>query len=724
MTIGDYFINWNSDIISISAVLVLVLMLSGYFYGRIIQKYIPVLKNIDCTVFGVLFIFAIFQMEIIWAVYSHASTQISYILLIVIIVISPILCLITWSNVVPSWKHLASLLIGCLITAALCYSSSKMTTMNIYSDTITYLSQTIESMKSDYFGRIVYVNGLVWDNLDLLHDFSGYYYFWAMLLKLVRELPLFTYNGLYAPLYIWGGTMLFGMTLGSLAVSCVNTLFTDEKWQWKGLILTLAALSPFYTNYWNTTLGFFGNTIRTISIGAAMLIVFLILKNIRKSFGLFLLLIPVYTSGICFSSSSFFIEAFITLGLFFSLCFMGVKNWKTWIGFILSCIPIFRYALIILFFMISSENYWLMTLILYGVIAVLCLIAWLIRNHFVIFDKAGTILFPILLVGLILYSFLGKTTFDMSYYFVSRSENDMTVNMTSHTSTLELIRNIVFYLLCILCFVNFKTNKRFKMLLIILGLLILNPLVEPAISTFFTGEAYSRSFDLLTNPFTIAFLIYNFDLLLTSIPLNLAVSAAFTIAAVWFFAIPNITSVPTKAMEPPEEGYDWKLKITKDSEDIYKYTQNIISDPDRRPGVLSQDVGLKGYVTDIYSSFTSAQYRDTLAGKNPEPLANTLVRLMYPENRFADDTSDLFEEQLDYSKLIDVFRRFADDYIIISNTMAIWDERGWYVQSYQKAIDSGLVTLVYQNDSWAILKLNENWEPQKKSSDRYWVHMY
>ena len=177
-------------------------------------------------------------------------------------------------------------------------------------------------------------------------------------------------------------------------------------------------------------------------------------------------------------------------------------------------------------------------------------------------------------------------------------------------------------------------------------------------------------------------------------------------------------------MEPAKEGYEWKLKITKDSEDIYNYIQNMISNPEKRVGILSQDIGIKGYVTDIYSSFTSTQYRDTLAGKNPDPMATTLVKLMFPENRFANDSSNLFEEELDYSKLINVFQKYGEDYIIISNTMAIWDERGWYTQSYQRAIDSGLVSLVYKNDSWALLKMNKDWEPVKKNNERYWVHMY
>ena len=722
MSLSDYFIHWNSDIMSISAVLTTVLMLSGYFYGRVLQRFIPQLEKTDGTVFGLLFIIALFQIEIFWSVMTQADTQIAYIFLLMIISFSPLLCLFTWSNVIPSWKHLVSLITGLAITIGLCFASSKLTTMNTFSDAITYLSQTIESMESTYFGRIVYINGHVWANgtIDKFHDFNGYCYFWAMLLKFVKETSLFSYNGLFSPIYIWGGTMLFGMSLGSLAVSCVNVLFTDRKWEWKGFLVSLAALSPFYTNYWNTTLGFFGNNIRTISIGAAFLVTYLILK--KRSFGLLLLLIPIYLAGINFSSTSFFISAFLTMGLFFSLCFMKTKNWKIWVGFIFSCTPIFHYALIIFFY--EKWNYWIITGLLLLIIAVLSLIAWLLRNHFDIFNKFGIILLPIVFIGFFGYSLFGKTSFDMSYYFVSRSENDMTLNMTSHVTTLELIRNIVFYILCICCFINFKKDKRFKMLLLILGILILNPLVEPTISTFFTSEAYSRSFDILTNPFTIIFLIHNLDSLISSLPLNLIVSAGLTVCSLVFFAIPNLTQIPTKAMEPPTDGYDWKLKVTKDSADIYKYVQDILSNKEDRTNFLSQDTGLKGYVTDIYLNFNAVQYRDALAGKNSDPATQELVKLMYPDNQFVENANDLFNEELDYSKLPSVFREFAKDYIIFSNKTALWDERGWYTSAYQSAIDSGLVTLVYQNDSWAILKMNPDWEPRKKSADRYWVHMY
>ena len=39
-TIGYYFENWNTDFISLSILVNIILLLSGYFYGKIFQKFI------------------------------------------------------------------------------------------------------------------------------------------------------------------------------------------------------------------------------------------------------------------------------------------------------------------------------------------------------------------------------------------------------------------------------------------------------------------------------------------------------------------------------------------------------------------------------------------------------------------------------------------------------------------------------------------------------------
>ena len=718
--IGYYFANWNSDVISISAIIVLVILLSAYFYGRVFQRLIPSLKDTDSTVLGVLFIFAIFQAEIFWSISVSASTTVAYWLMLITLCFSPFLCLFTWANIVPSWKHLVSLVTGIIVTALLCWASSKMTTNNIYFDSISYLSQAIESADASVFGHMVYTSGYSYNEIDVFHDYNGYCYFWGMIIRFVAGSKLFSYDGLLTPIYIWSATMLYGMCLGCLTVSSVNVLYRETKWKWVGLILTIALLSPFYTNYWNTTLGFFGNTIRTIAVGQSFLLAFLYLKK-RKP-GLLLALLPVYTAGMCFSSSCFFLAAFLTMGLFFTMCLSHEKKWINWLCFILSCLPIFHYALLI--FWGASKSYWLITGITVAIVGILCLIAWLIRDHFEVFCKAGTVLLPVVFAVLVILSFVKPGEFNMAYFFASRSADDMTVNMTSHTSTKELIRNIAFYALLLCIFINFKKETRFKTLILILILLVLNPLVEPAIANFLTSGVYSRSFDLLTNPFTIAFIGFNFNKLFSNIPVNLAASGIVSVAALAFYGIPTLTTVPSRAMLPPDDQeYDWKSKVTVNSEDIYEKVQKNISNPANKPYVLSQDVSIKGYVTGIWMDFTSTDYRETLADMEANPEHAELVNMLYPTNRF-DTGNDVTGEGIDFTKLSDVVTRMGSNYLIISNTMSTWDERGWFDKAYKNLIDTGHASLFYENEDWAVLEIDRNWEHSPKHADRYWVHKY
>ena len=65
---------------------------------------------------------------------------------------------------------------------------------------------------------------------------------------------------------------------------------------------------------------------------------------------------------------------------------------------------------------------------------------------------------------------------------------------------------------------------------------------------------------------------------------------------------------------------------------------------------------------------------------------------------------------------------YDPDYLVISNTMAIWDSRGWYNKAYSSVVNSGQCTKIYENDSWAVLQINHEWSEPNKSSERYWVH--
>lgn len=705
-TIGTYIENWNTNFISISVLITFIFLTSGYFYGRLFERFAKSLRYVDASFLGFFFILAAFQLEIFWSISATGSTAIAYRLLPILVFASPILCLVFRARVLPGWRHLFSLVISVAITVLICYTSSKLTTNNTFFDTITYLSEVIESSVSDHFGHMSYANGIPIDYIDPLHDYQGFYYFFGMIVRRIHN--MFDFTTSLTPIYIWSATMIYAMCIGQLLTSAANILF-PKWWKWSGVLFGACMLAPFYTNYFNTTLAFFGNTYRPIMVGASVMLAYLIMR--AREPGLFLPLGVTYMANICATSSGFFLSAFVTAGLLFALAYVNEKNYKVWLGFILSCFPIFLYAMFIL---LPTENQFFK---LFGVALVavifLCGIAFLIRNHFTYFNWVFRIIFPIAVVGMAVLAYhFSKGSFPYSFFFEGRSTMDMTVNYTSHVDEFELYRNIIFYILLALLLVNLKVEWGFKSFLLAVVLLFLNPLVQPAVSQLLTSHVYSRTFDLLVNPFTLVFLAYNVTQLFPIKPLNYAVTwLLLPIACAFFvyFGYRNITIPYSKPLVNTEEDYNWVNKVTDNTYDMYTFFDEQIIAKGETPRLLSQDISIKGYVPNIRMAFSATDFRSAIGDEERFEESKDEVVLLYPGTRYIDD--NYFGVEPDYSKLKDIVIKHQADYLIINNVLAVWNDRGWWEKSYAEVIGIGLGEKVYENDTWAVLKINHDYKP-------------
>lgn len=701
MDIQYYLEHWNTNVISLSVLITLVFLLAGYFYGCALKKLAPSLKKVDTTFLGFFTIIALFQLEIFWSVSTTQSTNIAYTFLIVLLFAGPVLCLLLRANILPGWRNLFSLLLGVGITIILCAISKTLTTNNVFFDSITYLSETVESSVAAVFGNMAFPNGVWIDMVDPLHDYQGYYYLFGMIMRYIGN--HFAVEGSLTPIYIWSATMLYGMCIGGLIISSANVLF--PRFRIVGVVLGIAILAPYYTNYFNTTLAFFGNTIRPIMTGFAVLVVYLIMKE--KEANLFLPLTMIYLALLCATSSGLFISAFITAGLFFYLIFSNESNYKMWMGFSISCFPIFLYALLVLRH--GMNRIYLYSFVVLVLEIILCAIIWFLRNHFAIVHKIGKILFPIVVVGLVAVSILvWDTKYGHALFWETRSLNDMTLNYTSHVDQNELYRNIILYGMLLLMFVNPRFEKPMKWFLVIVAILFLNPLVQPAISNYLTTHVYSRAFDIIVNPFTIIFLIYN---IFNLIPRNKMLSAFLCFALLipcGLFSLQvgyKTATVPYSiTMVPYEDDYNWETKVTDNSFDMYTFIEENLANEENRPWILSQDVGLKGYVPNISISFSSTDFRSSL--DNPELFEQNkdIVTLLYPGVRLASDNY-FGEGHVDFSRLKNVVHDTNADYLILNNTAAVWNERGWWEKSYYELINGGLCEIIYENPTWVVMKI-------------------
>ena len=702
----SYYLNhWNDNMFSISILITLVLMLSGYFYGKIFQKYIKVLKRFDCTFLGVFFILALFQIYTFYAISLNTSTDQAYYLVAILICASPILCLILWVNPLPDWHNLFGFLFGIGAAIILAWASSSLTTNNVFFDSVYYLSEVIENMSKSTFGHIYYYSGEYLYGVDRFHDFQGFYYFWAMILRWAKN--LFNLNSTITPVYIWSASLAYYAALGNTVYNAVITLY--HKLKWWGLIISVAILAPYYTNYFNTTLAFFGNSWRAVILGMSMMLIYLLLKT--KETLLFIPLTITYYAGICASSSSMFMDAFLTAGLLFYMAFRKREDYRCYIWLTVSILPLVHYALLI--FATELSKYWEILGISIAVVAIVSLIAWLLRQHMDIVTMVIRILFPIILLALLVLSYKYRDSiYGYSYFFSSRSLGDMTVNLTSHVNQNEFIRNIVFYILLIIMIIGYKTEKNYKLFLSILALLFLNPAVEPAVAHYLTSDVYSRSFDLIINPFSFAFVIYCVHKTLKPIHLNwvlLPIAGAISVS----FAYTNLTVPYSNQLVVQDPGYNWENKVTSDAYDLYQYIANNIAmneDAQSRPVFLSQDVGLKGYVPNIKLAFNTSDYRDALSQEDVFQKHKDMVLLLSPAKRY--DNYELFGQKGDYDNLSKVLYQYGADYLVIRNTIALKSDRGdWYEHCYYKTVNSGQASVVYQNDTWALLKINTSYIP-------------
>ena len=714
-TLSYFFENWNSDVVSIGCLLAGILMLSGYFWGRFFQKICPSLQKADATFLGVFAIFAGFELYSFWAVQTRADVSHAGMVVAVLLCAGPVLCIAFRANVIPSWKHLASLVVGIFIAWVLGAASAKLNTNNIFFDSVFYLSETLESSVNSTFGGMDFYVGRE-AAVDFLHDVQGCYYLWGTLLRWVRQ-SFEVNSGSLTPVYIWGASVLYFMSLGNLLVSSVNTVFTKQKWF--ALPVCLLLLSPFYTNYFNTTLGFFGNTMRTVCVGWAMLIIYDLVRSHEKM--LYLPLGIVAYAGIAFSSSSLFIFVFMIAGLFFALSFMNKTVWTDYAGLMLASIGVLQMALVLV---LPSHNtsFWFNLIVPMALMGAAAFVFWLLRDHLAIVNKIIRILFPVVLIGLIVLSYpLCDSEYGYSFFFEKRSYHDMCNNYTAHDNTLELWRNIVMYAMIGLLFVNFKTKKSFKVFLLVTAALFLNPLTEPFVANHLTLEAYNRSFDLLVNPFTLCFYIANMHRLLKPFYVSWGALPVLGVAATVMIAQPNLTVPYSITLTFDSENMDWEYKVTDDQMDIYKYINDTLKPSiDHKPVILSQDVDLKAYVDTIYVPFSANRFRlgyETEEGFNSVYDEMTLLNphRLTDANKVVDpDGNEVEGDYANLSKLVDYYQA---DYLLIRNTVALWDERGWFDKCYISLIHSGQAEVEYENDSWALLKINHDYKEDAESSE-------
>lgn len=678
-----------------SIVITILFTLIGYLYGKIYSKYINSLEDISCIGLGILSVFALFQIITFVGVGLDLTYHIYLFGLFFITILPLIICIIAKVNIVPNKKDLIAVVYGLVFSILLGYISSSLNTNNAFYDSTFYMSKVIESSSQLKMAHVSNYTGAQLVRLDVYYDYQGYYYFWGMILKIYRNIT--EYNNSLTPLYLWGASILYYFSLGMLIA---NSIFVLKKVKWWFWVIFPLFLLPYVTNYFNTTLGFFGNTIRMVGTSYFCLITYMLIT--KKDFRLYGLLFIINLFGLCVSSSALFINVLLSVSLFFYYCFKQEKDLHHYLYLILSAAPLLHYLMIIF-------SGWEMNLplVAYGFLGIYILLIFIFILAIKI-DKLNrccirllSFLPGLVLVVLVLASIFFSRLQPYEYYFNLSSKNDMLLNYTNWIDINELIRNVGLWLMLIIAFVNIHRYAKYKLFLIIILLMFLNPLTMPTIYVVFTKDVYHRIFEIIVNPFNLAILLCSCLDIVKNRYMGVLFIGSLSLTSAYLF----LNTSYSNQLKPYQEDYNYELKVSESLYDVYEYIENNIDKNNEfRPTFITQDIGLKAYIPNIYVSYGTVDYRTALENDYDEN--NKLqqqVNYFYPNRVYENDSP--FNVVPDYQKTCEVIIDSQADYVLMKSDIATKDANGNYIFTWWNA--RACCDVEYENDHWVLLKVRK-----------------
>ncbi|MCI5773877.1 MAG: hypothetical protein MR210_04875 [Erysipelotrichaceae bacterium] len=680
-------------IILSSVLITALLIIDGYLYGKVYTKFISCLSEISCIALGVLSILAIFQVFTFIGIGLDLTYHIYLLGFILAIILPFILVVIFRVNIIPNRKDFISIGFGIVFCILLGIMSSKLNTNNAFYDSTFYMSKVVESSSQLTMAHISNYTGAKLARLDLYYDYQGYYYLWGMILKLYRN--IFNYTNSLAPLYLWGASFLYYFCLGVLVSNSVQAIGKVKKWFW---VIFPILLLPYVTNYFNTTLGFFGNSFRTVGTGYFCLIMYLLIY--KEDVRLFFMLFMINLGTLCLSSSSLFINVLLSVGLFIYYNLKQEKNYKVYFYLILSALPLLYYLIIVFNSWEISQP--IVGYALAGLYFVLLILFYVFSKNVKLSSTIVKILpfiFPVILVLLIVGSFVLRNIQPYSYYFNLSSKNDMLLNYTNWIDGRELLRNILLWLALLLCYINFKFKSKYKLLLLVITLLFLNPLTMPMIYIVFTKDVYHRIFEMIVNPFNLAIIFYSLINLFKYKIVSVSLSTLFSIVSFYLFF--NITY--SNQLIPYQDDYNYQLKVSESLYDMYGYIENNVEkDYDKRPLFISQDINLKAYIPNILVSYSTIDYRAALEKDYDEnDKMQEQINYFYPNRVYEYDSP--FDVVPNYANTCEVIISSQADYVLLKSDIATVDENNNYMYTWWNA--RACSDVEYENDHWVLLKV-------------------
>lgn len=555
-------------------------------------------------------------------------------------------------------------------------------------DTLHYLATIIETSNSDFLVQFI-ESGYEKTTLIATEDFQAYYYFlsavyfFSQKIKLSLEFSILTLN---MPIVIWVGSILRFI----LSISILFATFEELKIKsiLKKVPFIILIILYFGTFYYNTVFAFYGNSFRTLYAAVLSLLVYKNLKdeeiNIKSAF--LILLTSFAMNG--FSSSGYFITLFILYGYTIS-----IFN-KHFIHFNLGHLYIYLMPTIVFILNVISLSYSLtMGLLLIGLLILVYVLYKLNADKMNVFIKLSfRFLIPLFIFVYSAYLLLTKQI--LISFFMDGGFGDMAWGYFSFYDNYHVLTNLLLWISLI--YYLLKSNDSFKIVILSIFIVFLNPVCYAFLVKYLTLLIFYRGFDSIFNIFTMTLLIH---FLLESMKYKKTFYLIFLSISI-YLAQHSLTEYYHQYFVP-EENYDGFSRLVDDEAHLFEVlnTKIVLENYDRAK-VIGSTPTVKGFVSNIYSLIDVNYYRNLKRFSDtnqsaPSELVNIFTKRFY----FGEP---LFDTPANYDQVCTYLVDEKVDFVILDKSQ-FYEKDGVYVPLYFEV--RGCASFIYENDSFMLYQL-------------------
>lgn len=581
-----------------------------------------------------------------------------------------------------STMHVVMMLI--MVLALLYYSyNTTLGELNGF-DTTHYLNLVTNNIGIDRLNskNVLYGNIVDGSAYSYQYTFQSYYYFASSILYLVGKfMTLFKIEFYYATAFIWIFQVLFFALLSDLILESLNKLFNKEYIIY--LFIFIMFILGYGRQYYNSVFGFYGNTLRTVVVGFALmyLVEYFRTGDIDDKY-LF------YSSLLCacsLSSSGVFILFFVLYALSFIDIF-DEDTCKEYAGVIF--VPLVNLLTVI------TGN----LLISITISSVACFSLYLFRVFFKYLLNIKYVKLIVIVLSIIVMVFLSyKVTnniFDFSAFFNNNCERyDMTLDYFSYNLGYKIIKIFKFISISMLfvCLVLRRDDKYIQLSWILI-LVLFNPFCCSILNQI--NVVYYRAHEIILNPYTFIYLLY----MIRNLNKNKVLfSIVVVILCIYSFKYSDYKRpLYYHDSYKPQENYNRIYKMNNNQIEIIRNIKdNYIYNNISTPRIVSTNLLTQSMIPNGIYYFG----RDLKINKDWEESEYQMFAMFYPVNYYGDERAP---SDVDYDHMCKYINASDIDYLVVDKNVHYYNiERElWYPLNYK--VDECGTYAYYENDDYSL----------------------